>query len=77
MEATAVNHYGIRARDHWRTHLAARLAQIPDQEEFFTLLGETAETEIEHRAEALAQLKEPGDGYLAEVARLETARKMA
>jgi hypothetical protein len=77
MEATAVNHYGTQARDHWRRHLARQMARIPDPEAFFTLLGATAETEIEYRAEALAQLKEPGEGYLEEVARLETARKMA
>ena len=72
-----MNHYGTQARDHWRRHLARQMARIPDQEAFFTLLGATAETEIEYRAEALAQLKEPGEGYLEEVARLETARKMA
>jgi hypothetical protein len=77
MEARAVNHYGVRARDHWRTHLPRQLARIPDQEAFFTLLGATAESEIEVRAEALAQLERPADGYLDEMARLETARKLA
>lgn len=72
-----MNHYGTQARDHWRRHLARQLARIPDPEAFFTLLGATAETEIQDLAEALAQLKPPGEGYLAEVARLETARKMA
>jgi hypothetical protein len=77
MEAEQVNHYGIRARDHWREHLPDRLAQIPDPEEFFTLLGEMAETEIGHRAEALELLTQPAEGYLAEVARLETPRVVA
>ena len=72
-----MNHYGVRAQEHWRTHLARQLADIPDPEAFFTLLGETAEREIEHRAEALAQLKPPADGYLEEMARLQTARQMA
>ena len=72
-----MNHYGVRAQEHWRTHLPRQLADIPDPEEFFTLLGETAESEIEHRAEALAQLKPPADGYLEEMARLQTARQMA
>jgi hypothetical protein len=72
-----VNHYGVRALEHWRTHLPRQLAKIPDPEEFFTLLGETAESEIEHRAEALAELKPPAEGYLDEVARLETARQLA
>jgi len=72
-----VNHYGARAQEHWRRHLPRQLAKIPDPEEFFTLLGETAESEIADRAEALAKLKPPADGYLDEVARLETARKLA
>ena len=72
-----MNHYGVRAQDHWRTHLPSQLAGIPDPEEFFTLLGATAETEIGVRAEALARLKAPAEGYLDEVARLETARKLA
>jgi hypothetical protein len=72
-----VNHYGVRAQDHWRTHLPRQLARIPDPEAFFTLLGETAESEIEHRAEALAKLKPPADGYLEEAGRLQTARQMA
>ena len=72
-----MNHYGVRARDHWRTHLPRQLARIPDQEAFFALLGATAESEIEVRAEALARLKPPADGYLDEMARLETARKLA
>ncbi len=72
-----MNHYGARALSHWQAHLAEQLAQIPDPEAFFTLLGETAQTEIGHRAEALAQLQTPAEGYLAETARLETARQMA
>jgi hypothetical protein len=72
-----VNHHGAKALAHWRTHLPDQLAQIADQEAFFTLLGETAETEIAQLAEALADLKPEAEGYLDEVARLETARKMA
>ena len=72
-----MNQHGAKALIHWQTHLAAQLAQIPDQEGFFTLLGETAETEIAQRAEALADLKPQAEGYQEEVARLETARFMA
>lgn len=72
-----MNHYGVRAQEHWRTHLARQLAGIPDPEAFFTLLGETAETEIEHRAEALAQMKPAAEGYLEEIARVQTARQLA
>ena len=76
-EATGVNHYGAMACDHWRKHLPGHLAQIPDQEAFFTQLGETAATEIDQIADALAQTNPPGEGYLQELGRLETARKTA
>jgi hypothetical protein len=72
-----VNHYGAKALGHWQAHLPGPLAQVPDQEAFFTLLGETAETEIALLAESLASLKPEADEYLKETARLETARRMA
>ncbi len=75
-EVTGVNHYGAKARDHWRKYLPGQLAQIRDQEAFFTQLGEVAATEIDQIADALAQTKPPGEGYLEELGR-ETARKMA
>ena len=61
-EVTGVNHYGAKARDHWRKHLPGRLAQIPDPEAFFTQLGETAATEIDQIADALAQTTTAGRG---------------
>ncbi len=72
-----MNSYGAKALSHWRRYLPGQLAQIPDPEAFFTLLGETAETEIGQIADALAQTAPPGEGYLEELARLETARKTA
>jgi hypothetical protein len=75
--ATAVNHYGAKARNHWQTRLPDQLARIPDQESFFTHLGETAAQEIDQTADALAATKPEAEGYLAELARLETAHRMA
>jgi hypothetical protein len=74
---TAVNHYGTKAQTHWQTHLPGRLAAIPDPEAFFTLLGETAAEQIDQTADALAATKPEAEGYLAELARLETAHQMA
>ncbi len=76
-EVTEVNSYGAKAHSHWRKYLPGQLAQIPDPDAFFTLLGETAATEIDQIADALAQTQPPGEGYLEELARLETARKTA
>ena len=77
MEVTGVNQYGAKALRHWRKHLPGQLAQIPDPEAFFTHLGETAAMEIDQIADSLAQTAPPGEGYLEELARLETARKTA
>jgi len=76
-EVTRVNQYGTKAWGHWRKHLPGYLAQIPDQEAFFTHLGETAADQVDQIADALAQTAPPGEGYLEELGRLETARKMA
>ena len=76
-EVAGVNSYGTKALSHWRKYLPGQLARIPDPEAFFTLLGETAATEIDQIADALAQTQPPGEGYLEELARLETARKTA
>lgn len=72
-----MNHYGIRAKKHWQAHLPGQLAQISDQDAFFTRLGKKAETEIAQLAEAITAATPEEDGYLAETARLETARKTA
>lgn len=76
-EVTLVNQYGVKALGHWRKHLPGHLAQIPDQEAFFTHLGETAADQIDQIADSLAQAAPPGEGYLEELGRLETARKTA
>ena len=72
-----MNQYGTKALNHWRKHLPGHLAQIDDQEAFFTHLGETAAEQIDRIAGSLTQAAPPGEGYLEEVGRLETARKMA
>lgn len=76
-EVTLVNQYGAKALGHWRKHLPGHLAHIPDQEAFFTHLGETAADQIDQIADSLAQAAPPGEGYLEELGRLETARKTA
>lgn len=72
-----MNQYGAKALGHWRKHLPGYLAQIPDQEAFFTHLGETAADQIDQIADSLAQTAPHGGGYLEELGRLETARKTA
>lgn len=78
-EITAVNTHGAKALQHWRTYLPGQLAQIPDPQDFFTQLGETAETRIDQLAETLAaaQPAQEDEGYLQQLARLQTARTTA
>ena len=47
-----MNRYGAQALEHWRAYLPASYSRVEDPEQFFTLLGEQADAEIE-------------DGYLA------------
>jgi hypothetical protein len=42
-----VNRYGAEALRHWRAYLPTSYGRLEDPEEFFTLLGEQADAEIE------------------------------
>jgi len=44
-----VNRYGAEALEHWRACLPASYGRVENPEEFFTLLGEQADAEIEDR----------------------------
>jgi hypothetical protein len=44
-----VNRYGAEALEHWRAYLPASYGRVENPEEFFTLLGEQADAEIEDR----------------------------
>ena len=61
-EVTGVNSYGAKALRPLAQVPAGPLAQIPDPEAFFTQLGETAATEIDQIADALAQTTAAGRG---------------
>jgi hypothetical protein len=76
-EVTGMNNYGAQALRHWRRHLPGQLEQIQDPEAFFSHLGETAAAEIDQIAGALTRAQPPGEGYLEELARLQTARTTA
>lgn len=72
-----MNHYGIKAQAHWRRHLPEHLAQVTDQEAFFTHLGEIAEEQISDLADSLEEMTPQAEGYLEELGRLQTARMTA
>ncbi len=42
-----MNRYGRLARDHWKSTDPGRYSQIQDPDEFFSDLGETAESQIQ------------------------------
>lgn len=82
-----MNHYGRKAREHWAQHDPQRLAQIEDQETFFTDLGEQIATQISLLASqlesrrfgplAMAGSSRENGRYLQEVSRRMTARRIA
>lgn len=72
-----MNRYGWLAQRHWQEVDPARYATIPEPEDFFTTLGQEAESAVQELAGRLAGRDEPGEGYLAKVGRLNMARLQA
>lgn len=72
-----MNRYGQRALNHWRQFLPERYSQIPKPEDYFSTLGEEAETQIQDLELQLAGRDTPGEGYLEKVGRLNMARLRA
>jgi hypothetical protein len=72
-----VNQYGDLARRHWARQLPEVYAGIRDPGGFFTVLGEPIAGDIDQLAGELAGDDLPGEGYLAKVQRLTSARATA
>lgn len=74
-----MNKYAHMAISHWQKTDPDRYQQIPEGErqEFFTDLGERAETEIQQLQTALAGPDPVGEGYLEKLGRLNMARLQA
>ncbi len=77
----AMNTYGHLAMEHWREWLPTRFSQLPDPEEFFTLLGEQVSDQIQSSWSDLQRANPPSEtekaDYLANVGRLNSLRQMA
>ena len=72
-----MNRWGRMAREHWQQQRPHQYAQIPDPDVFFARLGDHLSAEINTLALAMAGDDRPGEGYLAKVGRLRTARASA
>lgn len=72
-----MNHYAIRARDHWARWLPTRYAQLTDPDSFFTDLGDQAAQQIADLMMDLAGDDPPGETYLEKMGRLNIARLRA
>jgi hypothetical protein len=62
---------------HWAWWLPRAYAGISDPQAFFTGLGEEVAAQVEQLADDLGGEDRPGEGYLDQVARLFTARRVA
>jgi hypothetical protein len=62
---------------HWKRTHPARVAAIPDPAQFFSELGELAETRIQALADSLAGPDRRDESYLGKVGRLNMARLAA
>lgn len=68
-----MNRYGAEALEYWRAYLPASYGRVENPEEFFTLLGEQADAEIEDRYLEYAGPDVPGESAEGEQARLTQA----
>ncbi len=74
---SALNYYGELLRRQWEGCLPEIYQQIRDPGAFFAVLGEVIAQRIDEIAGHLAGDDQPGEGYLAKVARLTAARDHA
>lgn len=72
-----LNYYGELTRRQWEGCLPDVYQQIRDPGAFFAVLGEVIARRIDELADHLAGDDQYGEGYLAKVARLTTARDHA
>ena len=67
-------HYAHQARNHWTIHRPRQLSQIQDPDAFFTELGREIQQRVDLLSQELEGLDVPGEGYLAKLGRLQSAR---
>jgi hypothetical protein len=74
----AMNKYGERAREHWKTHRPQEYATIPDPEEFFAQIGQEAERQIgQLQMKLAAEAAQPETTYPERVGLLNMAKLRA
>ena len=76
-QSLTLNYYGEITRRQWEGCLPEIYQQIRDPRAFFAVLGEVIAQRIDEHADYLAGDDQPGEGYLAKVARLTAARDHA
>jgi hypothetical protein len=76
-QSLTLNYYGEIARRQWEGCLPEVYQQIRDPAAFFAVIGEVITQRIDDHADYLAGDDQPGEGYLAKVARLTAARDHA
>lgn len=72
-----MNKYGQLALEHWQRTKPQELSTIPDPEDFFSTLGETAASQVDELTDQLAGPDPAGEGYLEKVGRLRMAKHRA
>ncbi|MDQ0636377.1 outer membrane protein assembly factor BamD (BamD/ComL family) [Arthrobacter pascens] len=72
-----MNKYGMQAQKAWQQASPTHYSQIPDQDEFFTQLGEQAAEQIAELQTKLAGPDPAGESYFEKVGRLNAAKNQA
>lgn len=73
-----MNHYGLLAQDHWRTHAPKKYAELGENpEEFFAELGETLAVQVLALTLQLEETIPDGLDYMHKVAAMRAVQKQA
>ena len=72
-----MNKYGAQARDHWVRVVPSRYAELPNPEEFFEILGEQVQGQVDDLSITIAGPDPAGESYLEKVGRLTMAQRQA
>jgi hypothetical protein len=77
MTTMTMNHYAAMAQEHWQKARAREYVLIEEPERFFNQLGEQVAEMVQQRTDQLLHSQPRAEGFVAELARQQTARTTA
>lgn len=72
-----MNKYGSIAQAHWRKHRPVEYGQLPDPDNFFSILGDEIEQRVDSLSEAIVGTDPPNETFQQKMGRWTEARQTA